>query len=275
MITDIDQKQFESVIYAATNATADVYNACLPYMENAEDFIKDRLLDEGLAALSTDEKLSSLVRKFICESGFLLAIPHLDLVLTNTGFGVVSNDHVAPASRERVNALMEALRLAYDRTLCDITRHLFTVEGWGKNPRAKHRVTHVLYHIDDAERLMPIRSLTHSTWMSAVQDIYDAYFHLCRQLGDSFIDGIRDKMICNAMTEEEEAACEKLREVIAYNAAHKDDKHLVRVMTNEAVEWFDQRADLYPGYKDGSPYKSRHYEEQTNREKRKSFFFGC
>lgn len=39
-----------------------------------------------------------------------IAIPHLDLVLTPTGFGIVSNQSTAPASRERVESLRESLR---------------------------------------------------------------------------------------------------------------------------------------------------------------------
>lgn len=37
-------------------------------------------------------------------------VPSLDLVLTPTGFGIVSNQNTAPASRERVAALREQLR---------------------------------------------------------------------------------------------------------------------------------------------------------------------
>ena len=39
----------------------------------------------------------------------LIAIPSLDLVLTTNGFGIVSNQNVVPASRERVDALISSL----------------------------------------------------------------------------------------------------------------------------------------------------------------------
>jgi len=45
----------------------------------------------------------------VAAEAFRLAVPSLDLVLTNNGFGIVSNNTVAPASKERVASLLNAL----------------------------------------------------------------------------------------------------------------------------------------------------------------------
>lgn len=53
------------------------------------------------------------VDEFACQAiaaeAFRMAVPSLDIVLTNNGFGIVSNNTIAPASRDRVNALIEGL----------------------------------------------------------------------------------------------------------------------------------------------------------------------
>ena len=47
-----------------------------------------------------------ITAKLIASEALRRAIPSLDLVLTPNGFGVVSNQNVAPASKERVDRLI-------------------------------------------------------------------------------------------------------------------------------------------------------------------------
>lgn len=54
--------------------------------------------------LQADEALLTQVKPVIANLTVLESIPFLDVVLTSTGFGIVSNANVAPASRERVQA---------------------------------------------------------------------------------------------------------------------------------------------------------------------------
>ena len=37
------------------------------------------------------------------------SIPHLDIILTSNGFGIVNNSNIAPASKERVERLIASL----------------------------------------------------------------------------------------------------------------------------------------------------------------------
>lgn len=63
----------------------------------------------------------------ICSLAFEDAIPQLDLVLTSTGFGVVSNQNVAPASVDRVNALKSRMHTQgwiYFEEALDLLRYL-------------------------------------------------------------------------------------------------------------------------------------------------------
>ncbi len=61
---------------------------------------------------------------------YLSAIPSLDLILTPNGFGIVSNSNVIPASKERVERLMDSLELERDRNIEMLLRRLSSQNNW-------------------------------------------------------------------------------------------------------------------------------------------------
>lgn len=63
-----------------------------------------------------DAQLLKLCQRTISLSAFLSSIPELDVVLTDAGFGVVSNQDLAPASKERVQALTASLQRRLDES---------------------------------------------------------------------------------------------------------------------------------------------------------------
>lgn len=82
------------------------------YAESAELWIHNEVLGKTLytvinADSFADETILRLCRNIIANHAFYEAIPFLDLVLDNNGFGVVSNKNLAPASKERVERLMQ------------------------------------------------------------------------------------------------------------------------------------------------------------------------
>ena len=60
----------------------------------------------------------------------LRAVPSLDLVLTPNGFGIVSNQNVAPASRERVSRLIASLETSRDNAIEQLVTYLFRWAEW-------------------------------------------------------------------------------------------------------------------------------------------------
>lgn len=66
---------------------------------------------------SEDAKLLKLCQRVIAVDAFLHSIPEMDLVLTDAGFGVISNQDVAPASKERIANLTAGLQAKLDEAL--------------------------------------------------------------------------------------------------------------------------------------------------------------
>lgn len=85
-----------------------------------DDQLREVLSDEQLKLLcdwykagqQADTKLSALLpyaQRVVARFAFMKAAPNLDLKLSDSGFGVVSTDSVAPASKDRVNRFVQAL----------------------------------------------------------------------------------------------------------------------------------------------------------------------
>ncbi len=83
-----------------------------PYIRSSEQRIKNRILGKDLYAEIevvdfADADLLNLCFGVIANHAFWDAAPFLDLVLTDSGFAVISATNKAPASKERVERLRE------------------------------------------------------------------------------------------------------------------------------------------------------------------------
>lgn len=96
------------------------------YYKHLTRYLGDELADQVLAvileaeasasgsggSLQADNDLAAKVKPVLANLTVLESIPFLDVVLTSTGFGIVSNANVSPASRERVQAFASACLMA-------------------------------------------------------------------------------------------------------------------------------------------------------------------
>lgn len=96
----------------------DTFNDAL---ETAQATLAEEILGSALTSLleqrlPEDEELLRLAQRAIALEAFLKSIPLMDLVLTDSGFGVISNDDVAPASKERVASLTAQIQSRLDES---------------------------------------------------------------------------------------------------------------------------------------------------------------
>lgn len=87
----------------------------VPFLKEAEIYVTDKIIGCDIAdTLMENNKemseLKNLVSRAICVKAYLDAVPELDLQLSEAGFVVASNEAFKPASKERVERLMQSLR---------------------------------------------------------------------------------------------------------------------------------------------------------------------
>ena len=111
--SDNDLRRYLPNAFATVEGEAPFYDKVLPWMEAAErwllmQFIGDEFAD-ALIAMEDDEPLKMTACSVVAHEALMRAVPSLDLVLTPNGFGIVSNQNVAPASRDLVVRLVNSL----------------------------------------------------------------------------------------------------------------------------------------------------------------------
>lgn len=87
----------------------------------AEAWLKDTFTSETtfstIAGYSDDNVIKHIAAQAVVSEAFRKAVPSLDLGLTPNGFGIVSNNNVVPASKERIARLMQSLEKTRDDAL--------------------------------------------------------------------------------------------------------------------------------------------------------------
>lgn len=96
-------------------------------------FLGDKLF-QSIKSESPDQELIDLIIPPLVNLTYLESIPFLNLVLTSTGYGVVSNPNVAPASMERIKDLKDACLMAANDGIDQMLWYLETEKpsDWNK-----------------------------------------------------------------------------------------------------------------------------------------------
>ena len=94
-----------------------------------ETFTSDRTFST-ICGYAEDNPTKVLARQIVCYEAFRRALPHLDVILTPNGFGIVNNQNIVPASKERINCLLDTLLENRDAALSQVLSLLPAESGW-------------------------------------------------------------------------------------------------------------------------------------------------
>lgn len=108
------------------------------YMSDANAWIRRELLGSTLYDLiknltSADLTHAELVLRaetVVASKGYINCIPFLDLIQTESGFGVVRTDKIAPASPERVKSLIAGTQLKLSDAIEELIDYLEETESY-------------------------------------------------------------------------------------------------------------------------------------------------
>ena len=98
-------------------------------------------------------KLKVTMARIVAFDAFRNAIPHLDLILTPNGFGIVNNSNIAPASKERVERLIASLLSNRDDEIEHLISLLVQEDGWTQNDQGRFFASTMFPNIDVTTKL--------------------------------------------------------------------------------------------------------------------------
>ena len=100
-------------VFAVVKGETSLFDKVAPFLNSAEQWLITNFCSlktfNVICGYTDDNPTKVTARRIaVCEA-LRNAVPSLDLVLTPNGFGVVSNQNIAPASKERVARLVTSL----------------------------------------------------------------------------------------------------------------------------------------------------------------------
>ena len=164
-----------------------------PFLETAEQWAIDNFIPEVIFeeiaeddGFGPNERFRYPLEKLVACQAYMTAIPSIDLVLTPNGFGIVSTQNIVPASRERVDALMNSLESQRDSAIEALILRLSSRTDWQQSAQGKYfgatmfpllnlcRRLAIREHIWDSylqlhERLIKIENVLADTYFSQEQ----------------------------------------------------------------------------------------------------------
>ena len=218
----------------------------------------------GLALLHT-------VKQLACIRAFLSEMRSLDLVLTATGFGVVSTNDTAPASKQRVDALDGQLRRKERLLLGTLLERLFRVPGWNQQVQRLWHVPTLFYNIQQLETCAGINHPKPEDWDAAVPTILEADAFLRKHLGHAYMDELLQQLTSHSASADNRAIamiCMKyIGACIAQNNRLKEELYM------QMINCMESNLDRYPTYANGEGYRLNHFAPYENHAEDSAFHF--
>ena len=251
---EITKSEFEKILSVATSSQVEVYEKVQPqFGATYEECKADVLGDVGTSAAEDGqhEKLTAAVKQWVAIRAFLAVFRQLDLVLTPTGFGVVSTNQMAPASKQRVDALVGHLRDSALRAHGDLLFHLCHVDRWGKTAQAMENIDTLFY---DFQRL-----------------IGEADGALRLKLSNQYMDELLDHVRCASLPVGDIPIVFQCRHII--NLWIAGDQEAVRLKMRRLLSQLDADLEKYATYGEFG-YPVNHHENFQNTQDAPAYIFG-
>lgn len=130
MELNITEQRFAEVIGTPSTEISELYARCSPLFPTAQANLEKAVNYRIAAFPASDQPIVKATEQYVCLCAYLIAIPQLDLIWTPTGFGIVQNNTLAPASRERVDALRTSLTDSIITTKFQLLELLFAIDTY-------------------------------------------------------------------------------------------------------------------------------------------------
>lgn len=110
------------------------------FLDLAEDWVRMTFTSEStfntICGYTDSNEIKIICSRLVVADALRRAIPSLDIVLTPNGFGVVSTQNLAPASKPRVDRLVGSMLAHRDDCIAALLPELVGASKWLTSPQA-------------------------------------------------------------------------------------------------------------------------------------------
>lgn len=277
MKLEITKTDFESAVPAAREPKGKIFEVMTDAISAKVDMIANYILGEpGTQLVENGEgtladRLREGTKRLACVSAFLDEMRGLDLVLTATGFGVVSTQDTAPASKMRVDALDGDLRRKERMLRSNLISDLFSVEGWSSTPQRRCNVETLFYSFNLLQTFAGISRPKPEDWDTNVPAMLEADSLLRKHIGNAYMEELLTQLTSHEVAEGNIyviALCQKY-----IGACIAQDMRLKSEIYMRLINHLEDNLQLYPTYADSEAYRLNHFKPYENHAEDSAFHF--
>ncbi|MBR6375823.1 MAG: hypothetical protein IKR91_06290 [Alloprevotella sp.] len=271
---EITKEILENHVPSFRNATPYIFESLSSYVVEARDYVYNLCSPEY--AEQETFNLRVLATRLICLRTARRAVPGLDLILTENGFGIVSNQNVSPASSARVEALRVSLRQQESQAE-DLLIFALLKTDWKKTAVAVSRIESLLWN--------PTLLRRYGVTLDGREAYAEEFGKLQPRIeqAEEMVRGIIGPELHAALVERERTMPEDSRS--EYAIVREFSRKLMSVVISKPTPQFimksrerlidtlNRYADSLPEYRESSTYRSYHFDNFKNRDEDHTYFF--
>ena len=258
-------------------------DSILPYIPLAEmELIRvlgqaqyDELHDYYQSGGSGIPELTALlpfVQRPLVFLAFLQGIDMLNVVITNNGIGVVSTTNLAPASKDRVQALKKSITdNAWDNIealLAFLETYIDDYPAWESSDAFTYQYEYLINSATKFNEFVPINR-SRVTFLKLRPSMADAeLLKIAPQISPELMQEIKDQIKSGSVSDDNAAILPNLQRSLAYfsySTEYKSMEHQNMAITYimEVKKVIDASPDNYPAYRDSDVYNETLESYQT------------
>ena len=263
---EITKTEFENFVSVATSSHMEVYEKVEPQFASTLDDCKAGVLgDVGTSAIEGEghEKLKNAVKKWVALQAFLSVFRPLDLV-------VVSTQQMAPASKQRVDALIGHLRDSILIAHGQLLEELCKVSGWGSTTQALENIDTLFFDFRMLQKMQG-PAASHLDWQAAQRLIGEADEALRLKISSQYMDSLLEHVRCGTVTADDAPVIFQCRHII--NLWIAGDQEAVRLKMLRLLNTLDANLEKYSVYGEFG-YPVNHHENFKNTQDAPAYIFG-
>lgn len=275
----ISIEQFEQLLPFVGAATEDVFrnmepSFSIPYSELVEQVIGNEYVER---ATQEGTELMTAIRSYVIRATFLSRLHSHDLIMTDNGFGVVSNENIAPASQARVEAMKAELTYQRDYNKHQVVFLMRKFEGWNETEQAEMNIHSLVWSPAILSGWCGVSGqLTYDDLVKYKKSIDATEAFLRKQLGDALIDEIIAEERKGDFAPSHRAAKVKMLAFIGEHLTVKGesiDKERCTLLFENLLRFIEEHIGDFQKYAVSSAYKANHMESYENKADDTTFFF--
>lgn len=242
-----------------------------PHMVEAREWIENQFFNKELIALIEDR-----IDRLTAVKAYELAIPFLDVVQTDNGFAVVSNSNQAPASKERVERLLNTVKNRFWILLDICLNYIFNnkeyYDAW--NHRSKETHSELLFRNGhDIQIFFKTKDVSYTDFLCFHDDIQGYQdVEIAGYVSEKYLKELIEKRNSQTLTLVEKRIFREIQ--IATAMFVQNDRNRAIKMLENLQNIFESNPETYATYINSSEYKAKSASRYENKQTDGTYFFG-